>query len=124
MGYQESYVTTGRQSDFDKMVNLIKELGSSWFEGIGVMPVGIITLTKKLEVNLANMCKPHINCIFSEGTRFMYFAGDRNGQRNPQQLFGERFVEGTEIFFTECFPSKQIFMPNSSLAFKEPFFLQ
>ena len=44
MGYQESYVTTKNEKDFDKLCDYIKSVGSGVYDTYSAKPVEIITM--------------------------------------------------------------------------------
>jgi hypothetical protein len=122
MGYQESYVTVYNQSDFDKLVSLVNEIGEEYYEKYSCKPVRIITLNQTIKGNLSEMCQPEIEYEFGKGFKFIYFVGERGLQRTIDKLFNGKGEElDIDIFFTECFPSKEIFDKQKPIAEHEPF---
>jgi hypothetical protein len=113
MGYQESYVT---HSNFEELVTTINVLGESHFDYVMCYPVAIITLKKPITVTLDEMCRPDTTIKFEAGQKFVYFTGERSGQRSVTCLLGKNTLSETQIIFTECFPSHDIFVKNSKLA--------
>lgn len=113
MGYQESYVKTRENKDFDKLVKHIKNLGEDYYNNIFCDPVEIITLNKEIKGNLDMMCQPETEYQFDKGEKFVYFSGERHAQRNVNTLVGGKKLDyDVEMYYTECFPSEEIF--NSS----------
>jgi len=116
MGYQESYIRMKDKNDFDKLVDAIKINGESSFD-CGT-PVEIITLNKPIDGDLSWMCKPNKKYHFSKGEKFVYVVGERYNQRNAENLFENckikplNLYDNIEIYFTECFPSDDIFENN------------
>lgn len=68
MGYQESYVTTKEEKDFDGLCEYIKSVGRDFYESYGAKPVEIITM--------------------QNGKKYLYFVGDRFLQRNKARILG------------------------------------
>ena len=100
MGYQESYVTMN--GEVDELIPIIKKLGKSHFEFTMSYPVSIITLQKNIKGKLK----------FSKGDKFIYFTGERSGQRNVTAMFGklpDELSNNINIIFTEYMPSDRIF---------------
>ena len=100
MGYQESYVTMN--GEVDELIPIIKKLGKSHFEYVMAYPVSIITLQKNVKGKLK----------FSKGDKFIYFVGERSGQRNITAMFGklsDELSNNINIIFTENLPSDRIF---------------
>jgi len=100
MGYQESYVTINGK--VDELIPIIKTLGKDHFEYTMAEPVSIITLNKDI--------KGKYN--YNKGSKFIYFVGERSGQRNINAMFGklsDELLNSISIIFTECFPSDRIF---------------
>lgn len=58
------------------------------------------------------MCKPNEKYKFETGEQFIYFTGERYLQRKSRYLLNKNIIEGVEIYFSECFPSEQIFEGN------------
>lgn len=115
MGYQESYVRMKNKKDFNKLVNIFRKVGKDFYEENGAKPVEIITLKKPIKGNLEYMCHPEKTYKFNAGEKFVYVAGERFLQRNSYNLFNEKIIEGVEIYFTECFPSDDIFKNNDKI---------
>jgi len=114
MGYQESYVTIN--GEVDELITIIKKLGKSHFEFTMAEPVCIITLKQPISGNLDMMCHPEKKYKFNKGDKFVYFVGERSGQRSVGSMFGENGIENCgrkkkdiEIYFTECLSSDRIF---------------
>jgi len=100
MGYQESYVTMN--GEVDELISIIKKLGKSHFEYAMAYPVSIITLQKNVKGKLK----------FKKGDKFIYFVGERSGQRNVTAMFGklpDELSNNINIMFTEYLPSDRIF---------------
>jgi len=100
MGYQESYVTTN--GNVDELITIIKKLGKNHFDYTMAKPVSIITLNKDI--------KGEYN--YNKGSKFIYFVGERSGQRNTNDMFGklpDELSNSISIIFTEYFPSDRIF---------------
>jgi hypothetical protein len=117
MGYQESYVRLSKSEDFSKLLDLIYKLGLDFFSNnVFAEPVSVITLKKDINGTLAEMCKPDEKYSFKSGEKFIYFSGERQGQRSSKCMFLEHALPNTEIYFTECFPSLSIFDPDSGYA--------
>ncbi len=123
MGYQESYVRVTDKNDFEKLVAAFREVGKDYYESNGAGPVKIITLKKPIQGDLENMCHPEIHYKFDEGEKFVYVVGDRHLQRSPKNLLNNHPISGVEIYFTECFPSEDIFTNNdkTDMAIHEEF---
>ncbi|WP_315069241.1 hypothetical protein [uncultured Clostridium sp.] len=109
MGYQESYVRMNNLSDFDKLVEVIREVGEDYYKGHATYPVEVITLKQAITGDLQYMCKTNEEYHFEEGEKFIYFTGERHLQRNPCNLLNNRIIGGVEIYFAESFPSDKIF---------------
>lgn len=109
MGYQESYVRIKDKNKFDKLVNIIREIGKEYYEENMAEPVEIITLNKAIEGDLDYMCRPEERYYFPKGEKFIYFVGERYLQRSVELLLNGIDIDGVEIYFTECFPSRKIF---------------
>jgi len=65
-------------------------------------PVSIITLNENI--------KGKYN--YNKGSKFIYFVGERIGQRNTNAMFGilpNELSDSISIIFTEYFPSDRIF---------------
>ena len=100
MGYQESYVTIN--GNIEELIPIIKKLGKSHFEFTMAYPVSIITLQKDVKGKLK----------FKKGDKFIYFVGERSGQRNLTAMFGklpDELSNNINIIFTEYLPSDRIF---------------
>ena len=103
MGYQESYVTINGK--IEELITLINKLGKEHFEYVMAYPVSIITLQKDIEDELKQL-------KFSKGSKFIYFVGERSGQRNINAMFGklkDELSNNISIIFTEHMPSNRIF---------------
>lgn len=120
MGYQESYIRMKDSKDFELLVNTIKQNGKDAFDV--TIPVEIITLLKPIEGNLFAQCQPEQKYLFNIGEKFIYVVGERSGQRNSYSFFEPCInvshnlyeeYEDLEIYFTECFPSYDIFENNN-----------
>ena len=111
MGYQESYVTSGKMENFQKIIDRFRAIGKARLSNdIFIDPVLIITLKKQL---------PGTN--FEVGHKFVYVVGERSGQRDIVEMFDNQFPTDAFIIFTEEMPSESIFDDNSGWASKEPF---
>jgi hypothetical protein len=118
MGYQESYIKMTNKKDFDQLVNVIKTNGKEAFDMNP--PVEIITLQKTIDTECGR---------FKKGEKFIYVVGERHGQRNSLNFFEyckdvpKEIVNNLNMFFTEYFPSEDIFENNETtkLALHEPF---
>jgi len=100
MGYQESYVTIN--GNVDELISIIQKLGKNHFDYTMAEPVSIITLNKDI--------KGKYN--YNKGSKFIYFVGERSGQRNTNAMFGklpDELSNSISIIFTEYFPSDKIF---------------
>ena len=100
MGYQESYVTI--KGNVDELISIIKKLGKNHFEYTMAEPVSIITLQKDIKGEYK----------YNKGDKFIYFVGERSGQRNTNAMFGklsDGLLNSISIIFTEYFPSDRIF---------------
>jgi len=100
MGYQESYVTIN--GNVKELISIIKKLGKNHFEYTMAEPVSIITLNKDIKGEYK----------YNKGDKFIYFVGERSGQRNTNAMFGklsDGLLNSISIIFTECFPSDRIF---------------
>jgi len=100
MGYQESYVTIN--GNVDELIIIIQKLGEKHFEFTMAEPVSIITLNKDI--------KGKYN--YNKGSKFIYFVGERSGQRNINSMFGklsDELLNNISIIFTEYMPSDRIF---------------
>lgn len=125
MGYQESYLRMKNSNDFDLLVSKIKNLGKEKFTL--AMPVEIITLQEPISGDLMLMCDPETTYDFYPGEKFIYVCGERSHQSNSASFFQECIVdnyilENLEIYFTECFPSDDIFDTELQYASHEDFF--
>ncbi len=117
MGYQESYMRMRNSKDFDSLVEVIKSNGGDCFDMS--TPVSIITLLKPITTEY----------FFEPGEKFIYVVGDRSGQRSPKSFFEycskvpKHIINNLEIYFTEYFPSYDIFEHNeeTQMALHEPF---
>lgn len=109
MGYQESYVKMKNNEDFDKLLIVLKELGKDFFISNGVEPVRVITLKKPLNINVNDEIYN-----FQKGEKFIYIIGERFSQKNSVNLLNGNLKEDIEIYFTEYFPSKDIFENNGN----------
>lgn len=112
MGYQEIYVRIKDRSKFDNLVDLIRGIGKEYYEENGAEPVEIITLNKAIKGDLSYMCRPYEKYNFPIGEKFIYFTGERYLQRSVSTLLNDNYIKGVEIYFTECFPSDEIFEGN------------
>lgn len=121
MGYQESYVRVKDTNKFEELIKLTKDLGKEFFRDKELYPVEIITLEKDINGDLEMMCRPDIKYNFKKGEKFLYFVGQRHCQRCGEYMYEEYKPQGLEIFFTECFPSSEIFDKNSGYAKMEKF---
>lgn len=127
MGYQESYIKMKDSKDFERLVEVIRRSGKKKFEW--TTPVRIITLLKPIKVNLWFMGYPKVNVKFEKGEKFIYVVGERHGQRCPSYFFeycknvDRNIIDNLEIYFTECFPSHDIFENNhkTNMAIHEEF---
>jgi len=118
MGYQESYIKTNSAKNFTKLINTIKLNTKTSFNMH--IPVEIITLLKSIDTDYGK---------FKKGEKFIYVVGERHGQRNSNNFFEycdnvpEVLFNNLEIYFTESFPSEDIFKNNemTKLALHEEF---
>ena len=115
MGYQESLVYP-IDKDIQHLISTIKALGKPFFEEKGITPVTIVTLKKKLKINLGYMCDPSTNIQFKAGDKFICFVGERSGQRGQHCMFEDKLDREVNILFTGCFPDSLMFKPNNSIA--------
>ena len=100
MGYQESYVTIN--GNIDELISIIQKLGKNHFDYTMAEPVSIITLNKDIKGEYK----------YSKGDKFIYFVGERSGQRNINAMFGKLYnglSNNISIIFTEYFPRDRIF---------------
>ena len=100
MGYQESYVTIN--GNVDELISIIQKLGKNHFDYTMAEPVSIITLNKDIKGEYK----------YNKGSKFIYFVGERSGQRNTNAMFGKlpnELSNSISIIFTEYFPSDRIF---------------
>lgn len=79
MGYQESYVTTKNQTDFDKLCEYIKSVGNKVYDTYSAKPVEIITM--------------------EDGKKYLYFVGERFMQSNKARILG--YVADDENYNSE-----------------------
>lgn len=79
MGYQESYVTTKNQTDFDKLCEYIKSVGNNVYDVYSAKPVEIITM--------------------ENGKKYLYFVGERFMQSNKARILG--YVADDENYNSE-----------------------
>lgn len=79
MGYQESYVTTKNEADFDRLCEYIKSVGSDVYDTYSARPVEIITM--------------------ENGRKYLYFVGERFMQRNTARILG--YVADDENYNSE-----------------------
>lgn len=114
MGYQESYVRMKKREDFDKLVEAFRAVGKQFYEEYCTEPVRIITLKKPIEGTLDMMCMPEETYRFEPGEKFVYVVGERHLQRSPYLLMNNDKADDVEIYFTECFPSDDIFENNDT----------
>lgn len=63
MAYQEAYVSTYAQSDFDRLLKRIFDTGESYYKKFGCIPLELVTFQED-------------NDIFHKGDRAVYFAGE------------------------------------------------
>lgn len=118
MGYQESYVKMEDKSNFGELIKIIQDNGENAFDMSP--PVEIITLLKSINTEQGR---------FKKGERFVYVIGERSGQRNSFAFFEyckdvpKEIIDGLEIYFTEYFPSDDIFENNdkTKIALHEEF---
>ena len=78
MGYQESYVTTKKQKDFEGLVKYIQSVGEAYYEGYWCNPVEIITFTDNKSLH------PKLK----KGYKAIYFTGERYPQSNKARILG------------------------------------
>ena len=78
MGYQESYVTTKKQKDFEGLVKYIQSVGKTYYEGYWCNPVEVITFTD----NKSSHPK------LKKGYKAIYFTGERYPQSNKARILG------------------------------------
>jgi len=100
MGYQESYVTIN--GNVEELIAIIKLLGKKHFEFTMAEPVSIITLQKDIKGEYK----------YNKGSKFIYFSGEKSGQRNTNAMFGklpDELSNNISIIFTEYMPSDRIF---------------
>ncbi|GHV80110.1 hypothetical protein AGMMS49944_19010 [Spirochaetia bacterium] len=101
MGYQESFVTTVYQKDFDTLLERINLLGKEYYLNYGAAPTCIIKAKKDIPASaLAAEWEPDAYAAgggirFLKGTRLIYFAGDRAVQRTPNRLLNYYDPEDT-----------------------------
>lgn len=88
MGYQESYVTTKKQVDFDKLVECIKSKGEQYYNDIFTYPVEIITFKKN-------------HCDFKKGDKAVYIVGERYYQSHFFDITVDNVPVNCRIYFTE-----------------------
>jgi hypothetical protein len=75
------------------------------------IPVEIITLLKSINTECGR---------FKKGEKFIYVVGERHGQRNSINFFEyckdvpKEIIDNLNIFFTEYFPSDDIFDNNET----------
>ena len=118
MGYQESFFRMKRDKDFDKLVECIKGYGRDNFAG--GTPVEIITLLKPIKGDLKMQCHEEKQYSFKAGKKFIYVVGERYNQRCSSDFFETcknvplDILKDLEIYFTECFPSDDIFENNET----------
>lgn len=79
MGYQESYVTTKSEKDFDKLCEYIKSVGNKVYDAYSARPVEIITM--------------------KNGKKYLYFVGERFIQSNKARILG--YVADDENYNSE-----------------------
>jgi len=100
MGYQESYVTIN--GNIEELIPIIKSLGESHFYYTMAYPRAFITLKKNIKGEYK----------FSKGDKFIYFVGERSGQRNVTAMFGklpDELSNSIKIIYEENLPSDRIF---------------
>jgi hypothetical protein len=127
MGYQESYIKMKDSKDFDRLIETIKSNGKDVFDM--AVPVEIITLLKPIKGNLEQQCRPEKKYLFKPGEKFIYVIGERSGQRCSFDFFEycnnvpQDILDNLEMYFTECFPSNDIFENNeeTKIALHEEF---
>lgn len=78
MGYQESYLTTKKQKDFNGLVNYIKSIGDDFYSSYGASPVSIITFKDNTSMH------PKLK----KGYKAIYFTGERYPQSNKARILG------------------------------------
>lgn len=81
MGYQESLVTTTNKEDFNKLVERVRELGEEYYSDCGCCIPLIITFKQELK-------RPAV----SEGTQFLYVAGDRMAQYDIRNFLNVKYA--------------------------------
>ncbi|AJF08200.1 hypothetical protein [Geoalkalibacter subterraneus] len=112
MGYQESYVTTVDPQKFDSLVEDILARGQDfWRDERFLNAVEIIEIQKTVTAG---------GHTFPPGSRFVYVVGERQYQRSTDTFESERSGD-VVIYWTEMFPSEEIFEENSEFARHEPF---
>lgn len=118
MGYQESYMRMKNLKDFGQLIKTIKDNGEDSFDL--AFPVEIITLLKPITGTLDEQCQDGAYS-FNPGEKFIYVVGERSGQRDPYSFLEccnnkpQNILDDLEIYFTECFPSYDIFENNDEL---------
>lgn len=108
MGYQESYLTTKKQKDFEGLVNYIKSIGNDFYERYCANPVEIITFTDNSSMH--KKLKKGYNAIYFTGERYPqsnkarilgYMADDDDYNSEEQKLKMWEWLDKIEIIFTE-----------------------
>ena len=110
MGYQESYVTMN--GEVDELISIIKKLGKSHFEYVMAEPVCIVILQQSISGDCDMMCRPEQKYKYNKGDKFVYFVGERSGQRSVRDMFGiltDELSNNISIIFTEGKHSVRIF---------------
>lgn len=88
MRYQESYVTTKKQKDFNQLVECIKSKGKQYYDDIFTCPVEIITFNKN-------------HCGFKKGDKAVYIVGERYYQSHFFDETVDNIPVDCKIRFTE-----------------------
>jgi len=89
MGYQETYVITKKQKDFEGLVKYIQSVGVDYYSSYGAMPVQIIKFTDNTSMHQK----------LKKGYKAIYFTGERFIQNNKARILG--FMSDDEDYNSE-----------------------
>lgn len=103
MGYQESFIYTKGEENFQKVLSLIERLGKDYFEArdLTVYSTALVKMNLRYPFFYANRAK-----ILKKGEKVIWISGERYAQRNLKRVFGKYVNElpsDTAIMFIDNF---------------------
>lgn len=130
MGNQASFISTNRNSDLGKIIELFKKYNIRTAEDEMCGCYAKITLNKQIRTNVDEVWGTvGDNQTFKKGKQFLLIEGERYYQRNLENMFEMDDVEYTdeeldliyniEIIFTDYFPCDKIFKDSKYATIEE-----